>query len=313
MNIEIRQLGGKKKYYLAYTYRAGNKVKKIRVYLGLDLSKKELEKTRKKAEETLAKRIPASKELRDPFLTALTKQELKELESLTSDKGIRILHLSESEWEKFTELFTYNTNAIEGSRVGKTEVKELLEQNKLPNRSKEDISETFGVAEAVKYIRGSKEHISIDLIRVLHWIVFKNSKSFAGQFRAKGIEVGVYDGYGNVVHRGALSTKVLPMLKKLVKWYDINKSNYPPLLLAAIVHNRFEDIHPFEDGNGRIGRLLLVNILIKNGLPPVNIELELREEYYGSLQAYEKQNDIRPTLELLLKEYRKLKKELKKR
>lgn len=311
MNIEIRLLAGRKKYYLAHSYRSGNKVKKIRVYLGLDLSKKELEKSKMKAEAILARRIPASKELPDPYLTALTKQELKELESLTSDKEIKVFHLSEIEWQKFTELFTYNTNAIEGSRVGKNEVKALLEKNILPNKSKEDIAETFGVANAIKYIRGSEEHISIDLIKVLHWIVFKNSKSFAGRFRAKGIEVGVYDGYGNVVHRGALSTKVLPMLKKLVKWYDANKNNYPPLLLAAIVHNRFEDIHPFEDGNGRIGRLLLVNILIRHNLPPVNIELELREEYYNSLQAYEKQNDIRPTLELLLKEYKKLKKELK--
>lgn len=313
MNLEIRSFKGKKKYYLAHAYRIGSKVKKIRVYLGLDLTKRELEKKRKKAELILAKRIPAAKEIPDPYLTALTTNELKGLETLTADKEIRVIHLTESDWQTFTEIFTYNTNAIEGSRVAKNEVKELLENNKLPNKSKEDISETFGVAEAIKYLRNSKEHLSIDLINVLHWTVFKNSKSFAGQFRAKGIEVGVYDGYGNVVHRGALSTKVLPLLKKLVEWYNDNKTKYPPLLLAAVVHNRFEDIHPFEDGNGRVGRLLLVNILIKHGLPPVNIELELREEYYNSLQAYEKHNDIRPTLELLLKEYRKLKKELKKR
>lgn len=311
MNIEVRPTGKRKKYYLAHSYRVGKKVKKIRIYLGTNLTKSELAVAREKAKIILDKRIPASKESRDPYLTLLTKTELKELESLTSDREIRIIHLSEAEWQRFTEIFTYNTNAIEGSKVGKNEVKDLLEKNKLPEKSKEDIAETFGVADAVKYIRGTNEHLSLDLIKTLHWLCFKNSKSFAGQFRRKGIEVGVYDRLGNVVHRGALSTKVLPLLKDLIKWYEKSKNRYPPLLLAAIIHNQFENIHPFEDGNGRVGRLLLVNILIKHGLPPVNIELELREEYYNALQAYERRNNIKPTLELLLKEYRKLKKELK--
>lgn len=311
MNIEIRPIKSKKKYYLAHSYRVGNKVKKVRIYLGMDLKKGELKTARKSAEEILIKRIPVSKEMPDPYLNLLKKSELKELESLTSDKEIKVIHLSEAEWQKFTELFTYNTNAIEGSAIQKNEVKDLLEKNKLPNKSKEDIAETFGVAEAIDYIRKSKEHVSVELIKMLHWIVFKNSKSFAGQFRKKGTEVGIYDSFGNIVHKGALSTKILPLLKNLAKWYKVNKKRYPPILLAAIIHNRFEDIHPFEDGNGRIGRLLLINILIKHGLPPVNIELELRQEYYNALQAYEKQNNIRPTLELIIKEYKRLKKELK--
>jgi Fic family protein len=62
------------------------------------------------------------------------------------------------------------------------------------------------------------------------------------------------------------------------------------------------------DGNGRIGRLLLVNVLLKHKLPPVNIELKNRAQYYNALQAYELHGDIRPTIELILKEYKKLKK-----
>jgi Fic family protein len=312
MNIEIRSVKDKKIYYLSHSYRVGKKVKKIRVYLGTNLTGKELELAKERGGIKLKKRIPISKEIPDPYLNILTKAELKEIESLISDKEIKVIHLSEADWQKFTELFTYNTNAIEGSEVEQDEVEDLLENNKLPHKSREDIAETFGVADAIKYIRGAKEHISLDLIRTLHWIVFKNSKTFAGQFRKKGTEVGVYDQFGNVVHRGSLSTKILSLLKNLIKWYNENKDHYPPLLLAAIVHNRFEDIHPFEDGNGRVGRLLLINILIKHGLPPVNIELELRQEYYNALQAYQKQNNIRPTLELLLKEYRRLKKDLKK-
>jgi Fic family protein len=73
-----------------------------------------------------------------------------------------------------------------------------------------------------------------------------------------------------------------------------------------VVHNQFENIHPFRDGNGRVGRLLLINILLKHKLPPVNIELKNRMEYYAALQNYENNGDIRPTLELILKEYKKL-------
>lgn len=307
MNIEIRLARGRRKYYLAHTYRIGKKVKKLRVYLGLDLSKEKLEAARKKAEIVLQNRISSIKMIPDPYLTILTPKEMRELKNLELNSKIKLIHLSEADWQKFTELFTYNTNAIEGSKLEKKEVKDLLEKNKLPNRSKEDISETFGVAEAVKYVRSTEEHLSIDLIKVLHWLVFKNSKPFAGQIRRKGVEVGVYDSLGNIVHRGATSTKITQLLKQLVDWYEANKKRYSPLVLAAVVHNQFENIHPFEDGNGRIGRLLLINILLKNGLPPVNIELNMRSEYYASLQIYEKTGNIRPTIELLLKEYRKLK------
>jgi Fic family protein len=101
------------------------------------------------------------------------------------------------------------------------------------------------------------------------------------------------------------------LLKELVRWYNQNKKKCQPLVLAAVVHNQFEVIHPFQDGNGRVGRLLLNNILLKHNLPPLNIELKNRTQYYAALQVYEKDNNIRPTLELMLKEYRALKKLLK--
>lgn len=71
-----------------------------------------------------------------------------------------------------------------------------------------------------------------------------------------------------------------------------------------MVHNQFENIHTFLDGNGRVGRLLPNNILVKNGSPPVNIEFRYSVEYYNAMQKYENEGNIRPTIELLLKEYR---------
>ena len=95
-----------------------------------------------------------------------------------------------------------------------------------------------------------------------------------------------------------------------MRWYNHNKNKYPGLILGAVIHNQFENIHPFIDGNGRVGRIILNNILIKNRLPPINIDFVNRGEYYASLQSYEKNHDLKPTLELYMKEYRELKKKL---
>jgi len=112
---------------------------------------------------------------------------------------------------------------------------------------------------------------------------------------------------GKVVRQGAPAKQVDASLRRLARWYSDNGKRYPPFVLAAVVHNQFETIHPFQDGNGRVGRLLLINILIKHGLPPLNIELENRKEYYEALRKYQTNGNLRPTLDLMLKEYRRLK------
>ena len=87
-------------------------------------------------------------------------------------------------------------------------------------------------------------------------------------------------------------------LEKLVKWYKSNKSLHP-VLLAAHVHSEFERIHPFRDGNGRTGRLLLNFILIKNGYPPINILNEKKGAYYSALRAWDNEKK-RPFVELVI-------------
>lgn len=311
MNVEIRLIGKKKKYYLAHSFREGKKVIKVRRYLGIDLSKKQLEKLKKIAEEILIEQVNSYKIIKDPLKFELNTKDLELLNNLEYSIELKISYLSEEDWKLFTELFTYNTNAIEGSEVNKEEVKEILEENKWSSQLKKgDISETYGVSEAISYIRNTKEHLSVDLVKKLHYIVFKNSKDFAGKLRKKGVEVVIRDGLGNIVHVGAPSNRILSLLQELIIWYEKNKAKYPPILLASIVHDQFENIHPFEDGNGRVGRLLLNNILIRHKLPPVNISLNNRREYYNSLQEYQKKGDIKPTIYLILKEYKNLKRDL---
>jgi len=310
MHIEKRKAGKRIKYFLAHSYREGSKVHKFRKYLGQDLSQDLLEERKKIAEKLVLEEIHKYNIIKDPLHFELSKEEIKEIKALEKEIPLKIFHLSEQDWKEFSKIFTYNTNAIEGSKLNQKEVKELLEKDKWPNKSKEDIAEAFGVDEAISYIRNIKEHISLELIRKMHKIVFKNSKPFAGKPRKKGEEVVVMNSKGDVVHEGAPHARIGHLLRQLAEWYSHNKDRYPGLILGAVVHNQFENIHPFRDGNGRVGRILLNNILIKHNLPPINIDLKNRAEYYASLQAYEKDHDLKPTIALYMKEYNILKKKL---
>ncbi|TLY12946.1 MAG: Fic family protein [Thaumarchaeota archaeon] len=306
MNVEVRLVRGRKKYYLAHSYRRAGRPEKVRVFLGYDLSRGELRKRLTTSRVRLKNRADALKQIRDPYTDGLDSYETAELRGLASDSKVRMIHLSEEGWQRFTEAFAYNTNAIEGSTVTDNEVKAVLAGGMWPERPKEEIAETLSVAEAVKYIRNTPEHVSTLLIKELHKIVFGNSKEFAGRFRQRGVEVSVADPLGNVVHRGAPSTQVVPLLRRLERWYEANKDSYQPLVLAAVVHNQFETIHPFKDGNGRVGRLLLINVLLRHGLPPMNIDLRHRGQYHHALEEYQVRGNIRPTIELLVKEYGRL-------
>jgi len=308
MYIEKRKIKKGIKYYLGHSFREGAKIHKIRKYLGKDLDKKALGARKEKAEKLILEEINQYKIIKDPLVNPLSSDEINFIKALEKNQKLKVFHLSEKQWRLFSELFTYNTNAIEGSELNSKEVKEILQENKWPKKSKGDIAETYGINEAIKLIRGTKEHISLELIKELHKIVFKNSKEFAGEFRKKGEEVVVKDGIGNIVHYGAPQSRVISLLNELIKWYEENKEKYPGLILASVVHNQFENIHPFCDGNGRVGRLLLNNILLKNDLPPVNIDFKNRREYYNSLQEYQKNYNLRLTIDLLIKEYKNLKK-----
>lgn len=296
MYVEKRKSGKVVKYYLVYSYRKKDKVEKIRKYLGVNLSKDELKEKVKKAEEKINDLL---KELNtNVFSFYLTKNQIEILNKFNEE--IDVVHLSENEWENFTTYFVYNTNAIEGSTVTEEEVPEILHKKRAEN---EEEIETKGVAKAVKYIRMTKEELSLQLLLKLHKLCFKRSKYFAGEFRE--VNVVVRNSIGQIIHAGVPKEELKEYLNDFVEWYKENRYKFKPLVLAAIIHNQFEHIHPFQDGNGRVGRLLLNFILLKNKYPPINILLEDRAEYYQTLQKYSREDNLKPTLEFLIKQYNK--------
>ena len=165
MYIEKRKIGKKVKFYLAHSFREGGRVHKIRKFLGVDLSDAKLKERKEIAENIILEEINQYKIIQDPLQVELPEKEIEFIKNLEVKEKLKVFHLSENQWKLFSELFTYNTNAIEGSELESKEVKDILEKNKWPKKSKEDIAETYGVNEAVKLIRETKEHLSLDLIK----------------------------------------------------------------------------------------------------------------------------------------------------
>jgi Fic family protein len=297
MFIEKRRLKNSTKYYLVHSFRdKTNKVIKIRRFLGSNLTKEELNLKEEKAKEIINQQIELMKT--NIFEFSLSDKEISSLNKYS--EKIKITHFDEKNWNQFTEEFVFNTNAIEGSTVLQEEVSKILQKKQ--NLSSEEI-ETKGVAKAINFIRATKKDLSINLVLKLHELCFKGSKDFAGKFRT--VEVVIRGRNREIIHAGTPVKELEKELNEFIKWYQKNKRKFEPLTLAAIIHNQFEQIHPFQDGNGRVGRLLLNFILIKNNYPPINILLEDRAEYYKSLYEYQHNDKLRPTLQFLIKQYKK--------
>lgn len=296
VHIEKRKQGKNTKYYLTHSYRVGKRTKKIRQYLGLNLTDEEIEERRPDAQREIEEQIQAKTDI---LKFSLSRKEIDRLNDY--DREIEVVHLDVAGWEAFTEKFVFNTNAIEGSSVTRDEVHAILQEGE--KAISFDEIEAVNVAKAVEFIQNTNEELSLELIKKLHKLCFERSKEFAGKLR--DVEVVIRNAYGEIVHQGIPKEEIGNELEELANWYNEVKDELKPLVLAAIVHNQFEYIHPFEDGNGRVGRLLLNYALLQHGYPPINILFEDRGRYYHCLQRYSSEDKLEDTLEFLVDQYRK--------
>lgn len=134
--------------------------------------------------------------------------------------------------------------------------------------------------------------LTLALIKEWHKKQFFRTKSgIAGIFRGKGHEFNVR--IGNSKHKPPRWDKVQQELQHLDLWFKTHENQYHPVFLAAKYHLRFVAIHPFSDGNGRTGRLLMNFILHKHNYPMFDIDPAQKRQYFNALErAMVNHNDL---------------------
>lgn len=182
---------------------------------------------------------------------------------------------------------TYNSNHIEGSRLTKEQTRYIFETNTLgitaENTRIDDILETVNHFRCIDYILvHATEKITEPHVKQLHSILKNNTSDSQKSWFA----VGDYKRLANEV--GGEETvqphDVHKRMKTLLAEYNANKHVTFDDILDF--HVQFERIHPFQDGNGRVGRLLIFWLCLQNGIVPFIITEELRMFYYRGLQNW---------------------------
>ncbi len=264
MRIITRQRSGTADYYyLQHSYRRNGKVTTKERYLG--------------------KTIP-------PNIEEIKAQLLQDTEDSTDAELLKLHDRFQKEWQtippsaqqntlgELAIAFTYHTNAIEGSTITPQETRLILTDQVAPNKPLSDVKETEAHAKVFKETLANQPQITQALLLQWHREIFGQTKpDIAGNYRQWPVRVGPY-----LAPDWQTIEKSMEQLMRFV-----NESTLNPVEVAVRSHYIFEKIHPFGDGNGRIGRLLMNHILWKNGYPTLIIEYRNRKNYYRALQQPE--------------------------
>ena len=253
-------------YYLSHSFRKDGKVVHREKYIG--------------------KEIPENiEETKEIFL--------RECMEISLFNKLRLIQKNFSkEWKTYPESvkkeilidlsidFTYNTNAIEGSTITLHETEDLIKRKISPNKPLRDVQETISHSKVFFKVLSEKNDISIKNILQWHKEIFSETKlDIAGKFRDYFVRVGNY--------RAPDWQDLGGLMNEFILWCNKNKKSVNPAEFAARAHYKFEKIHPFGDGNGRIGRLIIAQILRNNNYPMLIIEHKKRKSYYHALNKGE--------------------------
>ena len=196
----------------------------------------------------------------------------------------------------------FNSNAIENSTLTLKDTEDILLRGQILRDAEiREVYEAKNLGRALELlIENPSQNLTTELILTLHKILLSGiNDGIAGRFRSgdEWVRVGT--------HIGANPDFVNDLVHKLVENYNKDDKS-EPISKIAYFHNEFEYIHPFCDGNGRIGRILINQQLMKLNLPPILIPAKNKyQDYYPTLDAYDKKNDPAPLedyLSLLLLE-----------
>lgn len=264
MKIVTKKKGNKKYFYLKHSVRKRNRVITKEKYLGV-----EIPKDIKKIETVFRKEIQVNINKK---LEAIKNNFQKEWKRIPES-------IKKKELEEISIAFTYNTNAIEGSSITLEETREIIHDKISPNKPMRDVRETEAHSKVFLKMLDKQKEITNELILNWHREIFGETKpDMAGKYRDYLVKVGSY--------LAPDWQEVKKMMNEMIEFIIKNKK-MNAVELSARAHYKFEKVHPFGDGNGRIGRLLMNLLLWKKGYPMLIIEYNKRKSYYRALQRDE--------------------------
>ncbi len=288
--LSWKKIGGRKYAYLAHSIRLPDgKVTTITKHLGGGEEKRSLKTLAKKYSGFLVEKEKdarvkwAIKNYESSFV--FSPSEIKKIELIKMSYNRMVKKLDKMQrkdvFDRFTANFTYSSNSIEGNSLTLKDVAIVMFENEtVPNKPLREIYETRNSRVVVDMtIRRRFDVTQKDIIK-MHRMLMKDIDVRWG-----------YKRLPNVIFRAEKEVHTTPPenvekeMKTLIEWY--NNSKLHPLEKAAIFHGQFEKIHPFEDGNGRVGRFLINIILLNSGYPPLIVRKTSRQAYMSALAAFD--------------------------
>jgi Fic family protein len=196
--------------------------------------------------------------------------------------------------EEYYEInYTYDSNKIEGNTLTLQETALVVEKGMtIGGKSLREHLEAINHYEAIGYIKeiiSKQEFFNEWILKNIHLLILRGiDDKNAGKYRE--IEVRI----SGSKHIPPEFFKLPEMMEKCFQYYELNIKKIHPVILAADMHQKLVDIHPFVDGNGRTARLVMNLILLQNGYSIANIKGDLnnRIEYYKALELSQVENDI---------------------
>lgn len=183
--------------------------------------------------------------------------------------------------EEFLVEFTYNSNAIEGNTLTLRETDMVLRGLTIDQKSFKEHMEVIGHKEAFDYVRqlvSENDPISEKIIKDIHYFVLADKKDDRGVYRRVPVRIM------GAAHEPVQPYLIIPKMEELLERYKSSEEDI--VTKMARFHIEFEGIHPFIDGNGRTGRLLVNLELMKAGFPPIDIKFTDRLKYYQAFDEY---------------------------
>lgn len=223
----------------------------------------------------------------DKSKLAEKKKKIGELKKMFPNPLKKIINRKDL-YDHFILELTYHTNSIEGSTLNEPEVKAVLFDNAtIPDKTVVEHQEVKNHQAALgnlfDHISVGKVKITEDDVKKLHSILMNGIWPNAGQYRNHSVKIA-----GSQVVT-ANYMKIEELMKNFIK--GLNKTPANVFSHLAKTHAQFEKIHPFSDGNGRIGRLLMHYIAVRQGLPPVLVKRDKKQAYFAYLQRAQTKNE----------------------